>query len=435
MRDREVQILEVVDPCAPDTDFLGILYTVGWWRRWNDPIRGRCFLCLFRWHGRKQKIIRPGANRGKWQPGGENLVRISVMCDKATYMRSICTVVALFLTVAWACLAAGEKIPIADLPKHAAEQSQLTLPGSQPFHLKAKVFERTDRKNDSHNAEIIEDWVAPDKWRRTIKAQDFSEVLVANGGKFGEQLQGNYYPNWLRTFVDGIFEPGAALQGLDLTKSADTARMTIGPDGRFRVDAAEGPHVCRRFQFLASAPPVTNPVFSTYCFLNGLIESIGTPGYHISYSDYKKFGDKDVARKLGEYIEPGTELQADIEELDALPSADESLFAIQTPAAPLRTITVKEETVRTLISNAPDIEWPPMKEGINPGRLSIYICIDRDGHVRETLPLNSDNPNMTQAAREQVMKWSFKRVSNKGEAVQVESMLTFGYHAPGFEKK
>ena len=347
------------------------------------------------------------------------------MCDKATYMRSISALIALLLAVTWVCTAAGEKIPVADLPRHAIEHSQLTLPGSQPFHLKARIFESSDRNNDSHNAEIIEDWVAPDKWRRTIKAQGFSEVLMVSGEKVSEELQGDYYPNWLRTFVNGIFEPGAALQGLDLTKSADTARMTIGPDGRFRVDAAEGAHVCRRFQFLASAPPVTNPVFSTYCFLNGLIESIGTPGYEISYSDYKKFGDKDV----------GTELQADIEEVDALPAAGESLFTIQTPAAPLRTILVKEDTVRTLISNAPDIVWPPMKEGINPGRLSIYICIDRNGHVRETLPLNSDNPNMTQAAREQVLKWSFKPASNKGEPVQVESILTFGYHAPGFEKK
>ena len=338
---------------------------------------------------------------------------------------------ALLLIVAlFACFAASasDKPSLKDLPTQAIQRSQLTLPGSRPFHLKAEVYERTDRDNDSHNADIEEYWVAPDKWRRTVKTALFSETLVVNGDNANEKFDGEYYPNWLRTIVNGIFEPGAPLEGVDLSKSGDTARASLTPKGTLSFGDV-GSEVCRRFMFLASNPPVTNKVFSTYCFQRGLLESVGAPGYQIDYSDYKKFGEKQVARKIGEYIEPGTELGAEIKELTELTSPNESLFAIEHSNVPLRTIVISEESLRAIILSAPPIQWPTLTSGRNPGTLSIYVCIDRQGHVRETYPLNSDSPIMTAAAREQVMKWQFKPASNKGVSVQVESILTFGYEA------
>lgn len=319
-----------------------------------------------------------------------------------------------------------EKVSLADLPKHAIEQSQLTEPGSQPFHLKARVFESTDRDNDSHNAEIEEYWVAPDKWRRIVKANDFSEILIMNGDKTSEQLTGDYYPNWLRTFVDAIFDPGVHLEGVDMSSSADIPRGYVTPQGTVRIGDV-GPEVCRRFMFLASNPPVTNKVFSTYCFKDDLLESVGIPGYDVSYGDYKKFGEKHVARKLGQYIESGTELEADITELTDLSSPDETLFAVDQTNIPLKTVPIREQTLRGMIVSATEIQWPTLTSGRNPGTLSIYVCIDRQGHVRETLPLNSDNPIMAAAAREQVMKWRFKTAVSHDVPVQVESILTFGY--------
>lgn len=336
-----------------------------------------------------------------------------------------------------ACLSAeaADKISLADLPKHAIDESQLTVSGAPPFHLKAIVFEKTDRHNDSHNAEIEEFWVAPDKWRRTITANGFGEVLVMNGDKASEQLNGDYYPNWLRTIVNAIFDPGAALEGVDLTKSNDTAIGRVIIPNTVVPAAISGPHVCRRFMFLAADPPVTNKVFSTYCFNEVLLESVSAPGYDASYSSYKKVVSKQVARTIDEYIEPGTELEARVEELEELTSPDEALFAMQQSSAPLRTLIVSESTLRSLIADAHEIQWPPMARGRNPGTLSIYVCVDRAGHVRETYSLNSDSPDMAQAAREQVMKWSFKPASNHGASVQIESILTFGYHAPAFPKK
>ncbi len=96
---------------------------------------------------------------------------------------------------------------IADLPKRAVERSQLTLPGSQPFHLKAEIEEATNPENDRYKATIEEYWVSPDKWRRTVKAQNFSETLIMSDGKMQQEISGDYSPNWLRTLVTAIFDP------------------------------------------------------------------------------------------------------------------------------------------------------------------------------------------------------------------------------------
>ena len=116
--------------------------------------------------------------------------------------------IALILLIGLATPAA-DKGSISSLTKHAIEQSQITLPGSRPFHLKAKVVEATSPENDYYRAEIEEYWVAPDKWRRTVKTTDFSQTLIVNADKVREDVNGDYYPNWLRTMVHAIFDAGS----------------------------------------------------------------------------------------------------------------------------------------------------------------------------------------------------------------------------------
>lgn len=309
---------------------------------------------------------------------------------------------------------AAGKISPADLPKHAIEQSQITVPGARPFHLRAKVVEATNPNNDGYNAEIEEYWVAPDKWKRTIKAANFSQTVIVNGQKTAEQSVGDYYPNWLHTLVSAIFDPGAALEGVDLSKSSDNPM--IG-----------GAKFCRRFADRAGIPPVGNNVFSTFCFENDLLESIGVPGYHAGYKDYRKFAGKQVARKIREYIEPGTEVEASIQELSELINPEEALFDIQQPTGQLETIKVSETALHELFADTPAIVWPAIHGGKVAGVLSIYVCFDRDGRVRETYALNSDHPEMSDAAQKQLQSWRFKPATHNGAHVQVESILTFAY--------
>lgn len=301
-----------------------------------------------------------------------------------------------------------------DLPKKAIERSQLTLPGSRPFILKAKGLESTNLGNVDYRAEIEEYWSAPHKWRRTVETNKFSQVLIVNGAKTTEQLTGDYYPNWLRTIVTALFDPGLNAQGLDLSRSSDNPM-------------AGGNELCRRFTFMAGVPPVSNKVFSTFCFEGGLLKSIGMGGYDAHYENYKNFAGKKVAHKIREYIESGTELEATIEELSEPKSIDESLFAVSQTNVPLQTIRVNEQTLRDILVGSPDITWPPVRSGADKGTLSLYVCIDRAGHVREIYELDSTNPGVSDAARDQVMKWQFKSAVNQGEPVQVEGILTFAF--------
>lgn len=311
------------------------------------------------------------------------------------------------------CSALGND-SLGDLPKRAIERSQITLPGSPPFHLVAKVFEATNRDNDNYDAEIDEDWSAPDKWRRTIKSPKFSETLITNGSQTSDAITGDYYPLWLHTLVDAIFDPGAPLQGVDLTKSRDNPMLG-------------GQQTCRRFGYRVGIAPVQNTIFASYCFQDGLIQSIWRPGHGADYSNYKKFGAKQVARKIQEEIEPGTILEADIVALEEEPAPADSTFAIDHPAEPLRTVMVNEQTLWGIAVDSPQMQWPTIHDGKPVGTLSIYVCVDRQGHVRETYGLNSDNPYMTDAARKQLMNWTFKPALNDGEAVQLEGIVTFAY--------
>jgi hypothetical protein len=310
-------------------------------------------------------------------------------------------------------VAAGD---LKGLPGNAIERSQITLPGSAPFVLKARVLEATNPTNTVYKAEIEEYWVAPNRWRRTVKTSDFSQTLIVDGDKTSEQLTGDYYPNWLRTIVAAIFDPGHPLQGVDLSRSSDNP--VIG-----------GSEVCRRFTYMAGIAPVSNKVFSSYCFESGLIESVGAPGYSVRYSNYKNFAGKRVAHMIREYIEPGTEVEATVVELEELKSPDEPSFVIQETSAPMTTIQVSEGTLRSLLVSAPDITWPTVRSGSETGTLSLYVCLDRNGHVREIYELNSSNPGLSDAARDQVMKWRFKIATNQGSPVQVESILTFAFHS------
>ena len=91
-------------------------------------------------------------------------------------------------------------------------------------------------------------------------------------------------------------------------------------------------------------------------------------------------------------------------------------------------ISVSETTIRSLSAYTPDILWPSVRSGKTTGVLSMYISVDRSGHVREAWPLNSDNAGLEDPAREQVMKWQFKPAKMHDVPVQTETVLTLAFN-------
>jgi TonB family protein len=91
-------------------------------------------------------------------------------------------------------------------------------------------------------------------------------------------------------------------------------------------------------------------------------------------------------------------------------------------------MVVSGAAARSLSAYPPDILWPSVRSGKTSGVLSMYISVDRSGHVREAWPLNSDNAGLEDSAREQVMKWQFKPAKMNDIPTQIEAVLTFAFN-------
>src|SRR5579864_2168386 len=111
---------------------------------------------------------------------------------------------------------AQEHMALADVAQRAAANSTLITAESPAFQLKAVVSEAT-KPDSSYGAEIEEYWVAPEKWRRTVKSPGFSQTVIVNGDKYFEQNKGDYYPQWLRELVTALFEPLPMIEALRQT--------------------------------------------------------------------------------------------------------------------------------------------------------------------------------------------------------------------------
>lgn len=315
----------------------------------------------------------------------------------------------------------GEKdVALSDLAQQAAAASTLTVKGGQPFRLKMAIVETTN-PDSTYRAEVEEYWVSVDKWRRVIKSPGFSQTLIVNGDKSSEQDAGEYYPSWLRTLVTAALEPLPMLEQLKQSK----AEIHVP-----RWDEHFTP--CARFQSVVGTPPAQNSVFSVFCFVGKpiVVASITTPGYAVQFKDYQAFGDRRVARRLISDPEPGTTIEARITQLSVLSDPDESLFAVtETTLATerIRSVQIGDSVARTLLTSSPSLQWPSPRGGKTSGVLSLYVGVGRSGQVGEVWPLNSDNPVLDDAAREQVRNWKFKPATVDGVAVQFEAVLTFAF--------
>jgi len=317
----------------------------------------------------------------------------------------------------------------------AAQLSQLTAPGSAPFHLKATIAELNSPDSD-YKAEVEMYWVARDQWRRTLKSPDFSQTVIVNGGKVAEQNQGDYFPLWLNQFVIAMFDlaPAQIKQSKapmpDMIAVQKKAAKNLPPALRgLRLDT--GTH-CVRNQEPAGIPPIQNNIFTTTCFRTppGLLESVSSPGFEAEFSDFKEFHGKNVARKISQEPEPGTKIEARVTELTDLKEPDPAMFSIQAPSAMHERavrMRVSEGVARGLLLTTPEIAWLPVRDGKTNGTLSLVVSVDKQGHVRETWPLNSDNPFPQDQARKAVSEWRFKPLMMEGVPVQMETVLTFAF--------
>jgi len=336
-----------------------------------------------------------------------------------------CGVATIVLLAGSFCHGQGVKetsIPLGTALTQALQQSSLTGANAVPFHLKVHLFESTNPQSD-YRAEIEEYWISPRQWRRSIDSPDFKQTLVVNGELINEQNTGQYYPLWLRSFITGIFDPVPNAEQWNKV-DAKITHITL-PNGQ-RSES------CARVQFKIGSDAVKNDAFGNVCFDGkGMLTFTGWPGYSMEFHDYARFDKKlMIARRYQDDPESGTELVANVVLLEELKKPDLFLFEVTQPSPPdhrLESVEVSQNIVEQAAQGQPPINWPPVRDGKTTGLLSMYISVDRDGHVREAYPLNSDNANLEDAARDQLLKWQLKPMVVSGKPVQTRAALSFRF--------
>jgi TonB family protein len=308
---------------------------------------------------------------------------------------------------------------MAQAAENALQQSQITQPGGSPFYLKATIVETTN-PDSGYRGTVEEYWVSPDKWRQVVTSPNFSQTTIHNGTQESQTYTGDYYPLWLHNFVNALFDP---IPFLDQLKNGNAGLVRPGSA------TAES---CQRMKVVVGTAPAQNSVFYVMCFVGekGLLASVVTPGYDAEFKRYAPFGKKQVAREIVSDPEPGTTITETVNELRALSNPEESLFAITEPTnSQLQSVNIDEAAARPLLVSSPEIKWPTVRGGKTSGVLSVYVSVDRSGKVREVWPLNSDNPSLDDAARDQMQSWQFKPATFHGVPVQFETIWTLAFNA------
>lgn len=283
------------------------------------------------------------------------------------------------------------------------QQATLIAHGNPPFHLKAFIGERGD---SSYKGEIEIYWMAPDKWRRTIRARDFSQTLVVNGKDVFEEDLDDYFPLGLQTLATALVDPKPIL---DAYRPGD--RLVTQANNAANESAAQ-----------------KSPIMLFGGGRSGFIESVGAAGHDVDFMNYQEFNGKKVARRLIYRIDPGDSLSAQVIELEELKNPDPGLFTISraTPKEKqIHAVILQEAEMRHDVVQSSEIIWPQVLDGAVTGTSTYYLSLDRSGVVREAVPVQSANERANDSAVRQLLKWKFKPVMRDGIPVQAESVLTF----------
>ncbi len=305
----------------------------------------------------------------------------------------------------------------------ALNKSSLTGSDAKPFHIKISVSEPAFPQSPYQGA-IEEWWVSPQQWRREVTSKDGSHqtIVVANGKKT-EEDQGDYLPLWLSGFVTAAFDP-----------VADTAPWTAPGMQIEQITMPNGAKsdACARIQGGIGSGNRGSVVFSNVCFDGeGMLKFVNSPGYGMEFHDYRRFGKKQFPGKFVDDPESGTTIVGVVTVLEEESKAANSpnLFTPLTrDDNSFESVHLSPAQLEQLTSSIPALVWPTVRAGKTQGHLAIYISVDRSGQVREAWPENSDNGELSDFVREQVVQWKLKpTLDTNGNPVQIDGGLGFAF--------
>ncbi len=198
--------------------------------------------------------------------------------------------------------------PIGDAVSKALAKGVLNTGDARPFHIRVLVSEPQNQQSP-YGATIEEWWTSPDQWRREVTDKSgMRQRIVVVGGRKTELDEGAYFPLWLRWFVTALFDP--VPNAAAWTASGGVIEQIILPNG-------SKSYACARAKSKIGSGDRATDAFSNVCFDGeGRLQFVGSPAYSMEFRDYRGFGKKQIARKLVENPEPGTELVGEVTALE-----------------------------------------------------------------------------------------------------------------------
>jgi outer membrane biosynthesis protein TonB len=331
------------------------------------------------------------------------------MIRRAPICVFICTVFCL-LTCLNTLADDGKRVQVSEVLDEVIAKNSLVSPGSTPFYLKATLLD--PRHPDSDLAGEVEiHWIAPDKWRRVIKTKAFSQTHVVNGKNVFELNSSEYFPWELEQLVTAIITPVPPEVGDELKKMD------------FPVQKPDGSHnACRADKYVTMKERY---VFTLNCE-TGNLWWINVPGWDAGvFDDYHRFHDKHIAFRTKD-----NPLVFKIDSLRDLGNTDESLFSIAVPIPAgnvIRTVYVHGPEFRKLAVKTPEFKWPQVTNRPDSGDVTVYIVVDKSGHVRHSHSYAASNNEVKDAAVEQIKNWEFTPFVVDGTPVQVQTALVIDF--------
>jgi hypothetical protein len=297
---------------------------------------------------------------------------------------------------------------------------------SRPFHAVMEITPETTEKHPSpgehYRGRVEVWWQSSGDYRFAASSPDFTLERVVEGGKTRERYTGDFFPNWLETFVRILVDPVP----VNLFRAGAGGRLTGGPTG-------DGFFLQRCFDRDDRMNGITNDLTWGHLCVDQQatrIESLTTLNFSYYPKDWSDFDGKTIPRTYDVFVLDRLHVVGRLkvlEKLDAtavLPSKIANDSRIQEP---IHTEFVSTRVEEGLLEKAPQIQWPAIREGKTDGYMIVYARTDRNGQVRESSPHNSDNPGLEAFGAEQALRYKFKPYLVDGVAVQTEMPLVLHF--------
>ena len=329
-------------------------------------------------------------------------------------LKYFCSLLLTFPLFAQSQLPASQSISVDQAIDLAQKNNVLTFQGS-PFHVVLEI-EAQEKGDPAFKSHIDLFWEDRQKYRLVLESRTFGQTLIVNNGEVSETDRGDFYPSWLHAFVTALLDPIPRAQ--ELRENNYMVGGVVTNPCFLRDDRSNG-----------ISDPMT---WAQVCFSGDerRLQRVMDFTYNMSFSDFRDFGSKDIARTYVSRTGADIHLRGTMTTLEAW-KPDESLLSTDKKSSSSERVLTKfvsTATEESMLESAPkDIAWPSVRDGKTEGYMLVHAITDRTGQVREASSYSSDNPGVEDRGRAIALQYKFKPLVVDGVPQQMEMPLAIHF--------